>query len=305
MALSKRWTAELVYKHAAAQFGDMDPVAYADRFNIVNLAQFTVVSNFYGLMSAAYMTPVTLTLTDIVKFATAGNANFTLLGSVLAASSVTFVPVDVGKMVVMRKGTSGWLGTILSYVDPNTVTLYGPQLPTSDQAALDEFMALDTSVTGAVLDISTLPIMRAGGPQVKLELECTGTTFLDTVSAEKYRTFRASDPVNYTKVVWYVSGNYIYVAWGDGLTSGPGTFTLRFPRVPIDVGADTDYVDLPDGAPIQLLLVVVKRMLDNRFIKSKADYTAQLTEAVDSVMRTFGIVGKTEEIQNKVQTLAA
>jgi len=305
MGLSKQWTAIQAYTHAASIFGDMDPVAYAQRFEILNLAQFSVLANFYGLMSAAYMTPVTFSVDQTCAAATAGNAGFTAATQLLTATSITFASTDAGKTVIMRKGTNGWVGFVLAVTGVNTAVLYGPQLPTTDQAALDEFIMLNTAITSSVIDISTLPIMRAGGPQIKWELESSATQFLDVVSAEKFRTFRPSDPGNANRIVWYVSGNYMYLKWGTGLGTTAGTLTLRYPRVPIAMAADGDSPDIPDGAPIQLFLTLIKRTLDNRFIKSKANYTAEITEGVETTMRAFGMVAKEEEIENKVKTLAA
>ena len=303
MALSRRWTVASMMKHVMAQAAVDDTIAYAQRFELLNLAQQRVVDQFYSLMSHSYMTPVVVTNDTTGKYATAATSAFTVATLLLTVTdqSAAFTSDDIGKLVLFRKTTAIYLGIIDAVPSGTTLTLSGFNLPSTNLATIDEVLICATPPTATYISISGLSIMRIGG-QIKMELESTGTTAVEPVSLEAFRNFRTSAAQNRNKIIWVLSGDQILLKKGASLSSY-GTLTLRYPRVPINLTADSDYIDLPDGAATALMVELLKRELLRRF-KQLEPNLEDLALLVKNMYNTFATAVQTEEIEHKTQALS-
>jgi len=135
----------------------------------------------------------------------------------------------------------------------------------------------------------------------KVELESTVTNAVEAVSTLALNRWRSSAVQNRKKIVFSVAGDRVFLKKGDGLTSY-GTLTLRYPRVPIEVTADTDKVDVPDDSAIQIVLSFLKKILAER-MKVKADYSDEIVRAVQAINAAFGIETELEEVKSRVAKL--
>jgi hypothetical protein len=290
-------------KHVMAQTAVEDTVAYAQRFELINLAQQRVTDQFYGLMSSSYMTPIVVVNDTTGKYATAATATWTAATSLLtvAAQSAAFNSNDLGKLVMFRKTGDIYLGTIETVPSGTTLTLAGFNLPAANLATIDEVLICPTPPTSTYISLAGLAIMRVGG-QIKMELESSSTMATEPLSLEAFRNFRSSAPQNRNKIVWVLSGDQILLQKGSAL-SAYGTLTLRYPRVPNNLTADSDYIDLPDGAATALMVELLKRELLRRF-KQLEPNMEDLALLVKNMYNTFATIVQTEEVDQKTQALS-
>lgn len=303
MALSRRWTVASMMKHVMAQAAVDDTIAYAQRFELLNLAQQRVIDQFYALMSHSYMTPVVVVNDTTAKYATAATSAYTVATTLLAVTdqSAAFDANDIGKLVMFRKTGDVYLGVVDAVPSSTTLTISGFNLPSGNLATIDEVLICPTPPTGTYISLTGLSIMRVGG-QIKMELESTATTAVEPLSLEAYRNFRTTAAQNRNKIVWVLSGDQLLLKKGTSLSSY-GTLTLRYPRVPINLTADSDYIDLPDGAATALMVELLKRELLRRF-KQLEPNLEDLALLVKNMYNTFATLVQTEEIEQKTQALS-
>lgn len=151
------------------------------------------------------------------------------------------------------------------------------------------------------IDISTYRIYRPA--LTKIELESSQTDYVEPVSLIGFRTFRSAAHNSRKKIVYAVSGEIIYIAKGDDLSSY-GTITFRYPRVPTLVTADTDLVDLPDGEAVELAIIQLKKILAERYEKQKKDYKQDVNALVQGLYSSFGVTAEAEEHKSRIKALA-
>jgi hypothetical protein len=249
------------------------------------------------------MTPVVVVNDTTGKYATAATASYTLATRLLtvADQSAAFDANDIGKLVMFREAAAVYVGTVESVPSGTTLVLDGFALPTGNLTTLDEVLICPTPPTSTYISLTGLSIMRTGG-QIKMELESTGTQAIEPASLEAFRNFRTSAAQNRNKIIWVLSGDQLLLKKGAGLSSY-GTLTLRYPRVPINLTADTDYVDLPDGAATALMVELLKRELLRRF-KQLEPNMEDLAILVKNMYSAFATIVQTEEIDSKTQALS-
>jgi len=299
MPLSKQWTVEKFVKHVFAQFPNANWSDYVRRFELVNSIQNTVADQFYGLMWQSYMTPAVLLYQIVGKYGTSAMSWDADANQLTAAMNANFEEGDAGKIVVFRSGNNVYVGIISAFISGTVVTLTGDNLPDVDDTSLDAVIMAGTAAPpgSRVLSLASLPMMRTG-QTLNLTLESTATKAVQAVSVEDVRMFQPNGPQNKTKIVWAYSGDEIIYDIGGSLANA-GTLTVRYPRVPTQVVADTDYLDLPDGMPIQIALLLLKQMLS-----SPQDTRGDMARLLVDFYRSKGVAMSEEEIQKKVEALS-
>lgn len=305
MALSRDWTAKKAFDQALIELSlDQNCASYAQRLDLVNRAFSTVANMFYDLMSNAYMTPVTIVPDTIGRYSSSGTGTWTVATSTLvfAGMNTSFGSGDVGKTIAFRVGSLVYLGQVASFVSTTSVTITGMNLPVTN-VTVDYVLLVATTPTGNNVSLSTLRFMRTGQP-IKLELESTATDTLEATTSQSVFKFDGAPPQNVKKIVWAYSGDELLLAKGDGLTTY-GTFTLRYPRVPNKITADTDFIDIPDGAAFEVGFIYLKAMIAKREGKMAMmqNYEADLGSLIKSMYNTFGQEVQAEHIANKVKSL--
>lgn len=303
--LSKDWTARRFYNMAGADLeSDVNQTAFIQRFDLINKTIELVTTLFYDLMISAYMTPVTLVPDTIGRYSSSGTGSWTAATSLLsfAGMNTAFNSVDVGKVIGFRIGASLYLGTISTFVSTSSITVTGLSLPSVD-GTVAEVMVFSSVPGSNTVSLDGLRIMRTG-QQVKMELESTATKTIEAVESQAVFAFDATSLTNKNKIVWCMSGDQIIFAKGSGLTNA-GTFTLRYPRVPNILTSDTDFLDLPDGAAIEIALLHLKSVLSRRMKQpdQAKDFSAELGGVIRALYSTFGQEVQKDVMKEKVLAL--
>jgi hypothetical protein len=299
--LSRRWNSLDLWKHAIAPLADFDkmPLAWVERFDLISMMEFKIVSAFFAPMSGAYMTAVPISVDASGNYAT-GSASWTALTKLLTAvMSTNFSANDVGKTVVFRTGTSTYQGVINSFITTTTVTLQGNALPSADIASLDAVIVVNTAITNDILSLGNLAIMRSGD-QVKLELESSVTDDVVPMTLEELNSMQTGDPRHTQRIAWAYSGEYL---WLKSPLASYGALILRYPRVPDAPASDTDMIDLPDGPATTLGMSILRKMVADRYLAMKFDNTAEIMEGVKAMLQNYGIQATSEDLKKKVESL--
>lgn len=297
MALSKLWTVTKFFNHARSVMPAMNPLQYAQRFELVNLAQTFVPSQFSFIMAPAYMTD-TLIAADTSGLYGDGTFTFSTLRLTLTTRSADFNAADVGKTIVFRIASAFYVATIGSWVSTSVVTLSGSSLPGAD-GTVAEAMMVPSLVSSDFVDLSSLspPMMRTG-EQVKVTLESTATKDVAELTRSELNVWQTTNPNQQSTIGYCLEGSKIFLVKGAGLTSY-GTLSLHYPRVPIEVLDDTDYIDLPDGPAVNLALIYLRRMMTPPVDANR--YSAEIQENVRALISSFGAKLSTEEITQRVK----
>ena len=301
MPLSRKWTAGAFFQNAVAPLAELDkiPLAWAQRFELINLVQLQVVSAFYAPMSAGYMTPVALQTDNTINYST-GASTWTAASKRLSATmNASFVSTDLGKTVMFRSGANGYMGTIDSYVSAGVVTLTGNALPASDLGSIDDIMVINTTVSNNIVSLAGLAIMRAGD-QIKLHLESSATTDIDPMTLEEMQRYQTTDPRHPSKIIWCYSGDYLLLKTP---LASYGSMVLWYPRVPQEPASDTDYVDLPDGPAIELAMALLRKMIADRFLSGAVKNDQEIAAGVQSMAQNYGLQMNKEDVKRKVEAL--
>ena len=303
MALSKIWTVQKFYREAASEIGMKNDVAYIHRFNYINRIQAKIADQFYGFMAQSYITAAVLVVDVVGSVMTTGTGTFTVATRVVSITnlSVSFASTDVGKMVMLWDSSYNvYVGFIEEYLTATTVRITGYNIPTSDITIAGFGMAA-TSPSDTVVSIATLPVMRTGA-QVRMTLESTATKDVRPVAFDKFLLWATSAPQNANAIAYCFSGDDLLLRRGDSLTTW-ATLTVRYPRIPISVVQDSDYVDLPDGVMIAIAKIMLQQILITEYGGKEENWTQKLGAVVGDALRGFGVKMESQEISEKVKAL--
>jgi hypothetical protein len=306
MPRSRNYTAGDVWVNATRdiKFSQTDLV-FNERFDIINRAVDAVVSTFFDLYSNSYMTPQAISSSSSTcKYLSAGTASWIAETGLLYGATMTgaFASTDVGKMIVFRIGTSGYVGYINEFVSTTAVYVRGRDLPLVDgSGTIVDVIVVPTVISGKAFNIDTLPIMRAG-QQIKLELESTATKNIKFATSSTLAMFNASAEQNLDMIMWALSGEQILLDWGDNLAN-PGTLILRYPALPARVVRDDSKIDVPDGAGIEIVTMKITSIVGKRMKIQLADPTPAMSAMISLLYQTFGQQASAEQIKEKIQAL--
>lgn len=293
MALSLDYTVQTYWTEALrdAVAGKSVVVADFEKYNLINRSQDNVSGLLYDLGSRSYIDTTTAVPSSTVKYGTTGS--YVVATKLLTATlNANFLAGDEGNMIVLRSGTNGYLGTIDAINSTTIVRLIGDGLPTSDQASFDTITVLATTPTGSTVSLARLRMMRTG-QQIALEVESTVTEEIEVMETIALRHFNTTAVQNRNKIAYALSGNSLYFKKGSSLSSY-GTITIRYPRVPLRVTADVDYIDIPDGIAVQLGIMNLSTLIARRSNVEVNERTKQeilaLTQSLNSMFgRQFNI----------------
>lgn len=307
MALSRTWTYADFWRSAYVDDGfDPNNAIWIMRHKLMDEAiQFTA-SLFYDLMGIRYMTDVTIVPDTLGRYSASSTGTYTA-----ATKRITFVNMntdfgsgDVGKWLVFRVGSLVYACRVTAFIDGDNVTVDGNNLPATDQT-VDYVMLVSTPPTGVgnyiVVSIWDLRLMSTG-QQIRSFLQSDATTNVDVADVTAIINFRPSADANKHRIAWALSGENLLLAKGASLTTY-GTLTLRYPRIPYSWTADTDYIDLPDGAAVNIALLKMKSMVQERLGRTRIDYSPQLEPLIQSLYRTFGAEASAEILREKLKAL--
>ena len=301
MALSRVWQAAPFIKHAMASFPAVDEVAYAQRFELINLVQYKVASALYSMMTGAYQTIVIMAQDIIGKIGTGGTwiqATSTLTVSGLTAN---FVPGDVQKLITFTDGTNTYCGFISAYIASTQVQVYGNLLPSGNIAVLTSVILVPTVPTSDSISLAGVDMMRTG-EQINVDINSSTTSAIEAVSLEALRFFRNMSTQNRSRIVYSLVGDRVILDKGSAVSTY-GTILLYYPRSPVLVAQDTDFLDLPDGGVVNMAMVVLKHELNTRFYHEKRDFLAEGQAIITGLYAEHKEILATQTIQEKMSIL--
>jgi hypothetical protein len=144
------------------------------------------------------------------------------------------------------------------------------------------------------------------GPETKISIESNAITMpCRAVSMDEFIDFRSTDLHTRMEIVWTLEGEKILLKKGSGISTAftAQIIKVHYPAIPDDVTADADFVDIPDGAAVEIAIIKLKNILGERFPSAKQDRTEELKSLVSSLYQNFSAQASLEEIQAKVKAL--
>jgi len=106
-------------------------------------------------------------------------------------------------MVVLRSGTSIYIGTIISYTSATVVTLDGDNLPETNQATFDTITMAGTTLTGNVLDFSAVSMLRYGN-QLNMQILSSVTNNVEVFSRAGFPKWSTTAAKNVNTIIYAV-----------------------------------------------------------------------------------------------------
>lgn len=276
-----------------------------EKYDLVNTAIEKVYSVLAPVIGNAYRMKIPYTVPLPGRYLTvAGAATFTVATSQITSSSlnIPFQANDLERPCMFRIGASIYWTYIDSVVSTTVITVRGNSLPPAN-SSIDELMIPTTTPLTTSMMLAQLRIDRSG-EQTRLAVESSETQYIEPLSLEEFKTWRASALNNQQKIVYCLSGDEILLQLGSGLTTY-GTLTLYAQRLPRRIQFGGDFVDIPDGAAVHigitsLKILIARRQGKNDFVTA---YTEELRFWVDQLNKAFIQVGQVETIVEKIKAL--
>jgi hypothetical protein len=156
------------------------------------------------------------------------------------------------------------------------------------------------TVTGDKASIATLKIMP--GHLNRCVLKSSATVYTEAKSMEELIAFRPSAQRNKNRIVWTINGDDVEMRKGSLITSY-ATVNLQYPRVPTQVAVDADYLDVPDGPAVHLVLSKLKSLISLRIGEPIPDETDKRILLIQSLYHSFDREVANEVVKEKVEAL--
>jgi hypothetical protein len=309
MPLSTRYQAQDIWREAVADLLEEKTQIFPfDKYHLLNRAIMSVSGTFYSLVGNDYMNEQTVTASLPAgggSYSTSGTGTWVASTRVLAFANMSpaFSATDVGKMIGFRIAADQYFGIIESFPAAGTVKLVSSDtLPTSN-GTVAYVMVFNTAFSGAYINISGIPIWRAADIKIFIKSSAVTKDNVEAVSLAKFNTWNATSNHNRNSIVFCLSGNKILVKGGYGLAN-LGTLTLFYPRVPEQITSEAQYVDVPDGALIEILILKLREMVSVRYNKTVDDNSEKIRVLVRDLFAQYSVSVENETIEQKVKALS-
>ncbi len=300
MSLSRDMTVDTLWREAVRDLSDVTDVPHWEKYNLVNRAIKTVAGQFYDLMSNLYMTESTIAETS-GAYETGDEGTYTTSTKTLTfeTPSRSIISTDIGKTVTFVIGTSTYSAIIATIVSTSSFTVTGIGLPSED-GTLVSATIVGSSPTSDKISLSSLRIMMTG-QQIKFQLKSsTSGVTIKPATMSEIDNFRTTG-VNRKTIVWAINGDYLEIAYGADVTLG--TLTFRYPKVPDLVTSSATGIDLPDGAAIEITILYLKGLIQQRLTGRKDNNDVRMSELINNLYSTFGQEVNAEVNKEKVIAL--
>jgi len=306
-ALSRIYTVKDFFDHATRDLKNFpeNNAVYNERFVLVDRASMVAQALFADVVSEAYLDATTAVLSNDGKYGntTASYASATKYLTV-TLTGANWASTDEGNLVMFHDGASVYTTQISQRISNTVVKLSGDNLPATDIASVDYVIMSATSPTGDVINLSSLRVLRYGS-KLRLDVSSTATTVVDSITVSAYNKFRNTAQQNLNKIVWMTTGDYLYLKKGWSLGSY-GTLTIQYSRLPLQRTADTDYVDLLDGAMAEIGIIILKNIIADRVEGVQVDKDKDkesLNKLITALYRAQGGEIAKELKQQKIESI--
>lgn len=300
MPLSRDVTAASLWREAVRDINAVGVLGF-EKLLLVNRAVSTVAGEFYDLMSISYMTDANATLSATAKYEAGTGGTYTVSTRTLNFNnpSTNFDSTDIQKVIVFRILTAIYLGVIESVTSTNEVVFYSTVYPASD-TTFNEALIAGTTLSASTFSIASLRIMRTHAMRIEITTTVAGAT-IKAGTTREVDTFNGSGR-NAKTIVWALTGDSVNFGIGDDLVSA-GTLMIRYPRVPILVVADGDYIDLPDGTPVEIAIIYLRGLIQRRLGLPIEDNEALLSKKIADLYMSVTGEANQEVVKEKVMAL--
>jgi hypothetical protein len=300
--LSRDFTAGSLWREAVRDLSDVTDVPHWEKYNLINRTVQTISGQFYDLMAESYMTDAVINYATGGKYDAGTNGAYTSATHLITLNSpsASLTSADIEKLVVFRIGTTIYVGKVLSVPSTSTFVFDGDLFPSTDGTLVNNSLSIcSTVVLNDTASLSGLRMARTG-QNIRIDLASTATNTVKPVTQRDLDTFRTGGS-NSKTIVWCLNGDSINLKKGDGLSSY-GTMTIHYPRVPYQVTADGDYIDLPDGTSMEIAIIYLRSLIQHRLGVSE-DNSAIIQRLISNLYQTFNQEVTTEEVKEKAIAL--
>jgi hypothetical protein len=302
MALSAIYTVDDFWREAVRDMGDIHNVLSFEKFNLVNRACQLTQGLMADVVAESYIRETTAVLSTTGKYYVSGASWDVDANRLTATMDTVWASTDVGNLVVFRDGTSVYIGTITAWVSTTVVTLTGDNLPSADIATLEDVLMAGTTITNSQIDISSLRLLRYG-TQLNLNLKSTITNQFETLPRSSFNAWSESKPQNRNTIAWTLVGTGLYLKRGSSLSSY-GTITIEYPSLPTTVTTTTEYVDLLDGAMVQIGIATLRANIQRRMnIPITESDKNDVGKLITALYNSFNQDIKKEFVEQKLESL--
>jgi hypothetical protein len=305
MPLSRDYTVALAWQQAKRDLGDVDvnQIPEWEMFDLVNRAIQTVIGQFVDLVIPSYITEIAIVDNSDGAYDESGTSTYVSATKTVTLSSGSrgITSADIGKMVIMRSGTSIYAVKLKTVTSTSIFTVEGSPLPSSN-VTLNTVIISGKTAGNNVISLAGLRIMR-NGQNIEFELSSTATTNTEAVTQKEVDTFQTGG-TNSKKLVWCFTGDNINFDYGSGLSSA-GTLTLRYPKLPDWAVTLTENIDMPDGIAIEIMILYLRGLIQQRMFGKKENTENQMANLIQRMYQVFGGEVTMQVIKDNAKALAS
>jgi len=300
--LSKYYTAGIVYAQAIRDTGIPNLVDRAlpfEKYDLINRAIDAIVPNFADLVATDYMIEETINPNNETGVSLSGTGSLNLTNKTITGTWSGNFNAIINKPLIYRGYQNKIYFGIVEKVENNSVVYFVSNKYPTVGGTVYSCLIGKTFPNYPVInlqELSYLP-MRVGNI-IKMEITSTVTSVVDAVSIYDFHRFDKSALENKSKIVWAYQGEKILLKKGETLTSY-GTLTIRYPKLPTKVSADSDYIDVPDGPLVDLVIYKLRNLLAQRAGVAVPDESAKIQILIKTLYAAFNKETTLEEIKNK------
>jgi len=157
-------------------------------------------------------------------------------------------------------------------------------------------------VVDGKIDLSGIRIMK-GGHEISFTL--TSDKFPRSVfkplNLEAFKAWNPNYYQNRNHGAFSYVGNELYVTFGSNVDTTGAITTLWYHRLPDEVEADGDVVDLPEGAPLELTIFKVKRILAERLGAQMQNPKDEARELIQDLYSQVGVIADNRSLEKNVR----
>lgn len=269
MALSRDWTVKKIAGQALRDLVlPLSCRSYQERVDIINRAVGSFFSSYLPMVSHAYFTPAAIAATTAQQTDTAS-----ITAGVMTFTAITLAASDVGSQFVLVVSGTPYAGYITSVTSTSTAAVSMLQAPADGSSGTIYLFPPQTATTAS---LAGLRIARLGAVSYGyLSSNVVPDKAIRFLEYDHFLGFRDSWE-NQNTIAYTILGDTMYLAKGSNLSSY-GTLTYVYPRLPVPVAGDTDYLDIPDGAAAELVLMKIEEVFARREGKAVPVFNRELS----------------------------
>lgn len=307
MSLSKQWTVGLIWDEVfTKRFGNLNHPIVLRKYEIINHSTNLIASILAPIYQKEYTVDrLIASLSGGYYYFTDGESDIYLSqqdGFIYLQSDNNYFSDDMLNRIIMVKLVDDqniYLGTIVDYVNEKKIRLEQNSIELSNGTyPVMMFMISSSPYLYDEIDISNLNMQRiADNVNIRVHSSIYGE--LEYLPHHNFSLFDSNIANNKYRMVYTYYGNKVLLKRGAGFNNY-GILKLSYIRQPIPVVADYDYIDLPDGLPITLLITMLKRSIEEDIAGAKTDNFTDINSLINIIFSVTKSTSDKELIERKI-----